>query len=168
MGVWLLMKRRRILLIVVPVFLALVVGVITTLSLPFYSLGPERISIYDTSYEVPDFNVDDVRVKYFDADELTVWFYISGNKEGKDLRFEFICRNENGDLIEAGGNGNIVIEAVNYPEVNSTDLITGDLVMGVLEWPDVPVGDLKIKAVIDLDWIAVETESFHIELRQLN
>lgn len=163
-----MMKRRKILLIVVPLVLAIVVGVITTLSLPFNTLDPERISIYSTTYEVPDFKVDDVRVKYFDADELTVWFYISGNETGKDLLFEFICRDANGDLIKAGEPGNITIEAVNYPEINSTDLITGDLVMGILEWPDVPVGDQRIKAVIDLDGIAVETESFHIELRQLN
>lgn len=166
--------RVKVLVFAIPVMFAILIGVITTLSLPVFTLGPERISIYDTSYEVPDFKVDDVRVKYFDADELTVWFYISGGNGERDLRFEFICRDSDGDLMYANSTGSIMVETAGYSfgdpdyQTNSTSLSSGDLVLGVLEWSDVPSGDQRIKSVIDLDGIAVDTESFHIELRQIN
>jgi len=170
--------RTKVLFIAIPVLFAILVGVITTLSLPIFTLGPEQISIYDTTYENPDFTVFDVRVKYYDADELTVWFYITGGDAQEDLRFEFICLDSNKDFIYSGSNsGNVTVETAGYssgdPEYssNSTTLYSGTpgtLVIGVLEWVDVPAGNQRIKAVIDLPGIAVDTESFHIELRQIN
>jgi len=173
------MKRRhKILLVAIPVFFAFLIGAITTLSLPLFTLEPEQISRYVTTYNDPDFTVYDVRVKYYDADELTVWFYLTVEDGSEDLRFEFICLDSSKDFIYSGSNsGDVVIETAGYssgdPEYssNSTTLYSGtpgSLVIGVLEWIDVPAGNQRIKAVIDLPGIAVDTESFHIELRQIN
>jgi len=164
-GVIELNKRAKITIIVVPILIAIIVGVITTLSLPIFTLGPEEFSIYTTNYVSSDFSVDDIRVKYFDPDELTVWFYISGGNGAKDLRFEFICIDGSDNLIYSGTSGTMYVEAVGTAITNSTSISNGALVSGVLTWSDVPSGDQKIKAVITLEGIVTQTESFHIELR---
>ena len=159
-------KRYRVLLLIIPVLMAILIGVITTMSLPFFSLGPEPISIYTTTYTDSDFSIDDVKVKYYTSDELTVHFYISGGDGSRDLTFSFICRDSSDDPIFASTSGYLQIQGVGYTPLNSTSLSIGDLVEGVLFWDDVPTGDQVIKAIITLDNIATDTESFSIELRQ--
>jgi hypothetical protein len=161
------MRRRiKILAIAIPVAIVVVVGIVTTLSLPFFTLGPEPISIYTTTYTDSDFSIDDVKVKYYTSDELTVNFYISGGDGSKDLVFSFICRDASDDPIYTSTSGTLTIQGVGYTPLNSTSLNIGDLVEGVLLWDDVPTGDQAIKAIISLDNIATDTESFSIELRQ--
>ncbi len=161
------MKRRtRIVAIVIPAIIVIFVGIITTLSLPFFTLGPERISIYTTTYSDTDFSIDDVKVKYYASDELTVHFYVSGGDGSRDLTFSFICRDASDDHIFASTSGTLQIQAVGYTSSNSISLSSGDLVEGILLWEDVPAGDQEIKAIIALDNIATDTESFNIELRQ--
>ena len=157
-------RRTKIIMVVIPV-LVIVIGIITTLSLPIFTLGPEEFSIYTTTYVSSDFSVDDIRVKYFDPDELSIWFYISGGDGAKDLRFEFICIDGSDDLIYSSTSGTMSVEAVGTTITNSTSISNGDLVSGALTWSDVPSGDQKIKAIITLDNIVTDTESFHIELR---
>ncbi|MCW4013013.1 MAG: hypothetical protein NWF07_08485 [Candidatus Bathyarchaeota archaeon] len=157
-------KGAKILIIAIPV-LVIIIGIVTTLSLPIFTLGPEEFSIYTTTYVSSDFSVDDIRVKYFDPDELSIWFYISGGDGAKDLRFEFICLDGSDDLIYSSTSGTMLVEAVGTTLTNSTSISNGGLVSGVLTWSDVPSGDQAIKAVITLDNIVTDTESFHIELR---
>jgi len=159
-------RRTKILAIAIPVAIVVVIGVVTTLSLPFFTLGPEPISIYQTTYTDSDFSIDDVKVKYYTSDELTVHFYISGGDGSMDLTFSFICRDPSDDHILASSSGTLQIQGVGYTPLNSTSLSIGDLVEGVLIWDDVPTGDQAIKAIITLDNIATDTESFSIELRQ--
>lgn len=158
-------KRSKLVLIIVPILFAVIIGVITTLSLPIFSFGPEKISIYSTSYVATDFTVDDVTIRYYTPDELTVYFHLSGGDDAQDLDFEFICRDASGDHIYSSANGTLLIQAVGYPISNSTSIGNGDLVTGVLTWSAVPSGSQKIKAVITLDNIAVDTESFYIGLK---
>ena len=160
------MARRNKLVIAVPAILAILVGVALTLSLPIFNLGPERFSIYTTDYVESDFSIDDLTVTYYDADELTVQFYISGGDGAKDLIFKFICRDSDDELIYSTSTGTMTLEAVGSVITNSTSLDSGDLVIGELHWSDVPVGDQRIKAKITLDNIVLDTESFHIELHQ--
>jgi len=158
--------RTRNIIIAIPVLIITLISIITTLSLPFFTLGPEPISIYTTTYTDSDFSIDDVKVKYYTSDELTVNFYISGGDGSKDLTFSFICRDESDDPIYASTSGTLTIQGVGYTPLNSTSLNIGDLVEGVLLWDDVPTGDQAIKAIITLNSIATDTESFSIELRQ--
>ena len=160
------MRRTKILAIAIPVVIVVVVGIVTTLSLPFFTLGPEPISIYTTTYSDSDFSIDDVKVKYYASDELTVHFYISGGDGSRDLAFSFVCRDSSDDPIFASTSGSLQIQGVGYTPLNLTSLSIGDLVEGVLHWGDVPTGDQAIKAIITLDNIATDTESFSIELRQ--
>ena len=161
------MRRRiKILAIAIPVSIVVVIGIVTTLSLPFFTLGPEPISIYQTTYTDSDFSIDDLQVKYYTSDKLTVHFYISGGDGFKDLSFSFLCRDSNDDPIFASTSGTMQIQGIGHTLPNSTSLNIGDLVEGVLLWEDVPAGDQEIKAIITLDNIATDTESFNIELRQ--
>ncbi len=161
------MKRSTlVVLIVLPALFALLIGIITTLSLPVYTLGPEKFSVYKTQYSATDFSVDDLQVKYYTADELIVRFYISGGDGAKDLRFEFICRDNSGAHIYSATTGTMLVEAIGDTATNSTSIGNGDLVIGVLHWNDVPAGNQQIKATISLQDIAADTYSFYIELRQ--
>jgi len=159
-------KRHRILLFVIPIIFAILVGVITTMSLPFFSLGPEQISLYDVTYDSADFQVDGIKIRYYTRDELIIWFDVSGGDGAQDLTFEFICRDISNDHIYATSSGSMEINAVGYTITNSTSLAVDDLVKGVLYWPDVPSGVQKIKAVVSLTNIAQDTESFFIGLHQ--
>jgi hypothetical protein len=159
-------KRSQVVLIAIPVFLAIVVGVITTLSLPIFTLDPEKISLYDVNYESTDFNLEDISVKYYDEDKLVVRFYVSGGDGSKDLKLEFICRDEYTNHIYASSSGTIQMDAVGDTLTNSTSIDSGDLVMGILIWTDIPSGTQQIKATIDLTDIVLDTESFFIDLRQ--
>jgi len=159
-------KRSQVVLIAIPVFLAIVVGVITTLSLPIFTLDPEKISLYDVNYESTDFNLEDISVKYYDEDKLVVRFYVSGGDGSKDLKLEFICRDEYTNHIYASSSGAIQMDAVGDTLTNSTSIDSGDLVMGILVWTDIPSGTQQIKATIELTNIVLDTESFFIDLRQ--
>jgi hypothetical protein len=159
-------RRKKTLLIVVPVFLVILIGVITTLSLPIFTLGPEKISLYDVTYESTDFTLEDISVKYYDRDELIIKFFISGGDGSKDLRFEFVCRDETDAHIYASTSGTMLLEAIGYALTNSTSIGSGDLVMGVLVWADIPSGTQQIRATVDLTDIVLDTESFFIDLRQ--
>ena len=161
-------RRTKILLIAIPALFALVVGVITTLSLPMYTLGPEKLSFYTTSYEASDFSISDLRVKYYNADELTVRFFITGGTGSNDLKFEFICRDEFGDHIYASTPGTMTIDGVGSAATNSTSIQSSGLVIGVLKWNNVPSGAQTIKAIINLDDIVLDTESFFVELRDIS
>ena len=158
--------HKKKLIIVIPVLLTITVGVITTLSLPIFTLGPERISIYTSEYQATDFTLIDIKVKYYEPDELEVRFYLSGGDGVKDLRFEFICRDTNDDHISSAGSGTMLVEAIGDSVTNSTTISNGDLVKGILIWHDFPSGDQQIKATITLQDIVLETESFFIDLRQ--
>jgi hypothetical protein len=158
--------NKRILIIAFPAVVAIILGIITTVSLPINTLGPEKISLYTSTYQATDFSVDDLQVKYYNANELAVRFYISGGDGVKDLRFEFICRDESDVHIYSTTSGTMVVEAVGAGVTNSTTIENGDLVGGVLHWNDVPAGNQQIKAIISLQNIAVDTYSFYIGLRQ--
>ncbi len=157
-------KRTKVLVLAIPM-LAIVVGVITTLSLPTFTLT-EQLSLYDLTYEATSFVMDDIKVKYYDADELIVKFYLSGGDGVKDLSLEFICRDMSKDHINATASGTMYLEAVGAAVTNSTTIHTGDLVVGVLHWDDVPSGNQVIKAVISLDNIVIDTESFFVDIRE--
>ncbi|MBN2334076.1 hypothetical protein JXL21_00855 [Candidatus Bathyarchaeota archaeon] len=163
------MNRTRTLIIAIPVMLVIGIGIITTLSLPLQTLEPEKISVYRVSATQSDFTFQEVTVKYYTENELTVRFYLSGGDGQKDLRFEFICLDANGDKVYASSSqGTLSMQAVGYQPNNSTALDTGDLVKGVLKWPDVPSGAQQIRAVIQLEDIVPVTEQFFIELRNLS
>jgi hypothetical protein len=155
----------------VPVFLAIVIGVITTLSLPIFTLGPEQFSVYSTSYEESDFKITDIDVKYYTRDELTIYFDLSSQVDVDDLYFEFICRGSAGEFIETGNNEtyDLVIDFISGTpnSILSNSEGTGQTgpVMGVFEL-DLDAGDYTIEAIISLEDIAVDTESFYIELKQ--
>ena len=85
------MKRRTMIFIVLPALFAIIIGIVFTLSLPLYSIEPERFSVYRTQYSESDFSIDDVEVKYYTSDELIVHFYVSGGDGSNDLTFSFIC-----------------------------------------------------------------------------
>ena len=160
-------RRTKVLLIALPVMFAIVIGIITTLSLPFYTLGPEKMSFYTTMNEASDFSVEDVTVKYYNPDELTVRFFITGGDGSEDLKFEFICRDINGDHIYASTSGTMKVDGIGSSATNSTTIQSSGLVIGILKWENVPSGDQTIKAVITLDDIVLDTESFFVELRNI-
>ena len=160
------MKRPNKMMLIIPALIAVMIGVVSTLSLPLITLEPERFSVYKTQYSESDFDVNDVKVKYHTPGELTIHFYISGGDGFRDLTFSFICKDASDDHIFANTSGSLQIQGVGYTPLNSTSLNNGDLVEGVLIWNDVPTGDQAIKAIITLDNIATDTESFRIELRQ--
>ena len=163
------MNRTRTLIIAIPIMLAIGIGIITTFSLPLQTLEPEKISVYKVSATQSDFTFQEVTVKYYTEDELTVRFYFSGGDGQKDLKFEFICLDSNGDKVySTSSQGTLSMQAAGYQPNNSTVLETGNLVKGVLRWPDVPSGAQQIKAVIQLKDIVPVTEQFFIELRDLS
>ena len=130
-----MMKGRiKVLFIAIPVVLVIIVGVITTLSLPIFTLGPEKISLYDVNYESSNFELNSMKIKYYEPDELIVKFYIDATASGKNLRFEFVCRDENAQHIEATTNGNISIVVTGGPSYPLIDISSGEEVMGVLQW----------------------------------
>jgi len=166
-------QRTRILMIAIPALLAILVGIITTLSLPMYTLGPEKLSLYSTSYDSSDFDLDEIKLEYYNKDELTIWFYLSCDTPEDYLYFKFICMNAAGEQLKAQTSGTVMIETAAYPsgaQYNSSGTINlspGDTVMGVLELKgSLPEGNYKLKAVINLDNVVVDTDSFHVELRQ--
>jgi len=164
-------RRTKVLFIAIPAILAVLIGVITTLSLPSFSLGPERFSVYGTSYEESDFDVVDIDVKYYSEDELTIYFDLSSPVNVDYLYFEFICRNSDGDFIETGLGETYDLE-MQFTSGTPNEIISnsggtglsGD-VMGFLKL-DLDAGDYTIEAIISMDNIVVDTESFYVELKQ--
>ena len=55
-------RRTKVLLIALPAILAVVIGVITTFSLPIFTLGPERMSFYISTTAASDFAVNEITV----------------------------------------------------------------------------------------------------------
>ena len=162
-------RRTKILFIAIPAFLAILIGLITTLSLPVNVLPPENIPSYTTvQYTSSIFTVNELDVKYYNPDELTLYLTISGGDGSQDLHVEFICRDVNEDHIYAGDSGSIYIEVIGDSLTNTISINQNDLILGYIDWVDVPSGIQEIKATIDLTDIVLDTESFFVELRDIN
>ena len=123
------------------------------------------MSFYTVTSEASDFSLDDITVKYYNPDVLTVRFHISGGDGVEDLKFEVVCRDISDDHIIASTSGTMDIDGIGSSATNSTTILSSDLVLGVLKWDNVPSGDQTIKAVINLDDIVLDTESFFVDLR---
>lgn len=160
-------RRKQILLISVPILLAVIIGVITTVSLPLISVGPEKVTHYTVSPVSSDFSFESLRVKYYDPDELMIWFDFSGGNGASDLRLEIVCRDESGNRIFASTSGTVTLEALDKTVTNQTIIQEHGLVEGVLRWYDVPSGTQRVKIVFVLEDIVLDTENFFIELRNM-
>jgi len=164
------MRRNQVILVIIPIALALGIGLYTTLSLPIYDLGPEKFTVYNIETSASDFVFDDLKIKYYEKDKLTIKFYIHGGDGSKDLRFEFICRDSSGDKLYSSSStaGSVTIQDEAGSVSNTTTINNGDLVGSVLKWNDVPSGNQVIKAVIQLEDVVLDTWMFYVEMRNLS
>lgn len=164
------MRRNQVILVIIPIAIVIGMGLYTTLSLPIYDLGPEKFTVYNIDTSSSDFVFYELSVKYYEEDELTIKFNINGGDGVKDLRFEFICRDASGDKLYSSSSvaGSVTIQDESGSVSNTTTINNGDLVGSVLEWYDVPSGNQVIKAVIELEDVALDTWKFYVAMRNLS